>query len=319
MASQAFAPYHAQMSDFQIHRPTSPEAARRGIELLMGGPETGNRRSDEVAGNVENFLLYSRDAKLDLLRQVQVFNSQGRMTAMCLWVPAPGRTALLFSHQVRKNSSETTICAAEATDDARKFGVQLVQVMLDPADQPGQTAFTEAGLWKLARLQYMERRPPMLVPTVTLPPGVVLEPYSAATHDLFKQTIQESYIDTLDCPALSGLREMEDVITGHKAVGPFDPQLWSLVLERNQPLGVLLLADVPARNALELAYLGLTPAARGRGLGRALMNRVLAIASRRSFAVATLAVDANNGPATKLYRRCGYTRVAERVALIKKL
>jgi ribosomal protein S18 acetylase RimI-like enzyme len=46
---------------------------------------------------------------------------------------------------------------------------------------------------------------------------------------------------------------------------------------------------------------------------------VLAIASRRSFAVTTLAVDANNEPAAKLYRRCGYTRVAERVALIKKL
>ena len=49
------------------------------------------------------------------------------------------------------------------------------------------------------------------------------------------------------------------------------------------------------------------------------MQRVLAIASRRVFELATLAVDAANGPALKLYRRCGYTSVAQRVAMVKRL
>jgi ribosomal protein S18 acetylase RimI-like enzyme len=49
------------------------------------------------------------------------------------------------------------------------------------------------------------------------------------------------------------------------------------------------------------------------------MQRVLAIAARRHFDLATLAVDAGNGPAMKLYRRCGYSSVAQRVAMIRKL
>jgi ribosomal protein S18 acetylase RimI-like enzyme len=285
----------------------------------MGGAETGQGRSPEIAANVENFLIYARDAKLDLLRQVQGVDAQGRMIAMCMWVPSAGKTALLFSPAVKGDGEATSGCAREALIDAKSAGVLLVQVMLEPGDALGQKAFSDAGLWQLAHLQYMERKPPMLVPNVTLPEGITLEPYSAATHEAFKLAIQESYIETQDCPGLSGLRDMEDVIAGHKAVGPFDPQLWSLVMERSEAIGVLLLADVPARNALELVYLGLSPRARGRGLGRMLMNRVLSIASRRSFAVTTLAVDANNLAAAKLYRRCGYTRVGERVALIKKL
>lgn len=304
---------------FILRRPASPEDARRGIECLVSGPEHPGR--DVAIGSVDNFLTYARDARLDSLRQVQALSDAGQMAAMCLWVPAPGRTALLFAPTVRDAASAaaTSSCVIAALADAREAGVQLVQVMLDPADTAGQAAFADAGLWNLATLQYMERRPPMLVPTVTLPPGIRLEAYSAGTHELFKHTIQESYVDTLDCPALSGLRDMEDVITGHKAVGPFDPQLWSLVLDYERPVGVLLLADIPARNALELAYLGIIPSARGKGLGRALMNRILSIAARRSFATASLAVDINNAPAAKLYRRCGYTRIAERVAMIKKL
>jgi ribosomal protein S18 acetylase RimI-like enzyme len=86
-----------------------------------------------------------------------------------------------------------------------------------------------------------------------------------------------------------------------------------------QVAGCLLLSEIPARHGLELVYLGIAPFARGRGLGRGLMQRVLAIASRRHFEVTTLAVDAANTPAVRLYRRCGYTSVAQRIALVKRL
>ena len=37
-----------------------------------------------------------------------------------------------------------------------------------------------------------------------------------------------SYQETLDCPAMSGMRAVEDVIEGHKSVGVFDPQFTNL-------------------------------------------------------------------------------------------
>ena len=110
-------------------------------------------------------------------------------------------------------------------------------------------------------------------PAAEFPGDVVLEPYSAKTHGLFCEAIAGSYTDTLDCPSLSGMREMEDVLAGHKAVGPFDPQLWSVAVRGGKAAGCLLLSEIPARRGLELVYLGLAPFARGQGLGRALMLR----------------------------------------------
>jgi ribosomal protein S18 acetylase RimI-like enzyme len=305
-----------------LRRPGNSEEVCAGIACLVGGPAGPLRNEEQVAGSVAHFLDYANQSHVDPSRQVQAVDGRGQIVGMCLWVPSPGRTALIFAPNMREHpgaAGASAACVKQALEDAAAAGVVLVQAMIEPGDAVGQQAFESAGLWLLAKLQYMERRPPLMVPTVTLPAGVKLEPYSAGTHDLFKETIQESYRDTLDCPALSGLRDMEDVVAGHKAVGPFDPQLWSLIVEHNRPLGVMLLADVVARNALELVYLGLVPAARGRGLGRALMNRVLAISARRGFALASCAVDAGNEPAVRLYKRCGFTRVAERSAMIKKL
>ena len=59
---------------------------------------------------------------------------------------------------------------------------------------------------------------------------------------------------------------------------------------------VLLLSEIPDRDAWEVAYLGLTPAARGRGLGRAVLAHALDLA-RPHVPRLELAVDVRNHPA----------------------
>jgi mycothiol synthase len=238
-----------------------------------------------------------------------------------LWVPAPGKTAMLFAPSLSEfpeAASATQVAIHAALEDAARAGIVLVQAMMEPADAAGKTVFAAAGLSQLATLTYMERKPPTQPPGFDLPSDLELAAYDGGTHAKFRQAITASYEQTLDCPAMSGLREVDDVIEGHKAVGVFDPQLWGVLLRWGKPVGCLLLAEIPARRALELVYLGLSPEVRGQGLGRLLMGRVLGVASRRHFEVATLAVDAANGPAVRLYRRCGYTSVAQRVAMIKR-
>jgi ribosomal protein S18 acetylase RimI-like enzyme len=310
------------------------------LRVLVGGPESSpgvpaRGRASDIESRLDGFLAYARTINLDILCQVLALETpraapapdsaeapQPRIVGMCLWVPAPGRTAMLFGpgqSEFPESSPATAAAIAAALDDAKATGVVLVQAMLEPADAAGKTVFAQAGLVQLATLTYMERKPPFHPPAFALPTGITLEPYSAANHNLFRQAIAESYHDTLDCPSLSGMRDIDDVIAGHKAVGPFDPQLWSVLISEGQPVGCLLLAEIPARRGLELVYLGLAPISRGQGLGRILMQRVLGIASRRHFDVATLAVDAANIPAARLYRRCGYVSVAQRVALVKRL
>jgi GNAT superfamily N-acetyltransferase len=321
-----------QVGRYTLVRPTDRAAATRGLRVLMGGPEAApflpaRGRESDIAARLDGFLTYADAIGLDICRQILAMEigpagAPARVAGMCLWVPAPGRTAMLFGPSQSEHpetASATAAAVAAALEDARAHGVLLVQALLEPADAAGKTVFAAAGLTHLATLTYMERKPPLQPPEFSLPHDVQLEPYCAATHALFCDAILASYEHTLDCPALSGIRSIEDIIAGHKAVGPFDPQLWCVIRVNGTPAGCLLLAEVPARRALELVYLGLSPAMRGRGLGRLMMRRVLAIAARRHFDVATLAVDANNVPAVRLYRRAGYASVGQRVALIKRL
>ena len=310
---------------------------RRGLFVLVGGPESrpGVQARGRMADNevkVEGFLAYARTGGVDPTRQVMALaknpagGEEELIEGMCLWVPSPGRTAMLFGPSLSEfpeaaKGTEAAIGAVLA--DAKQAGIVLVQSMMEPADAAGKTVFAEAGLSQLATLTYMERKPPALtahVPEFTLPSDLRMLPYAANTHALFAEAIVRSYEETMDCPALSGMRDVADIIAGHKGAGHFDPQLWGvLVNEAEKPVGCLLLGEIPARACLETVYLGLVPEARGRGLGRILMQRVLAIASRRHYEVTTLAVDAANTPAVALYRRCGYVSVAQRIAMIRRL
>ena len=68
---------------------------------------------------------------------------------------------------------------------------------------------------------------------------------------------------------------------------------------------MLLLADVPSRKVWEVIYLGLTPAARGRRLGRTVVQYAIELA-RDHVPWLELAVDVRNTPALKLYHSAGF-------------
>jgi hypothetical protein len=115
------------------------------------------------------------------------------------------------------------------------------------------------------------------------------------------------------------MRDMEDVIVGHKATGEFDPSLWQILCEGDEPRGVLLLSRMPSSDVMELVYLGLSPQGRGRGWSDLLMRQAMYhVASERRRRL-TLAVDSINTPALKLYYRHGMQRIASKIAMIRDL
>ena len=72
-------------------------------------------------------------------------------------------------------------------------------------------------------------------------------------------------------PELEGARSLDDIMETHRATGRFSSERWQLgyIAGKPEAASVLLLAEVPSRDVWEVVYLGLTPAARGCGLGRA--------------------------------------------------
>ena len=108
-------------------------------------------------------------------------------------------------------------------------------------------------------------------------------------------------------PELEGVRSLDDIIEGHRATGRFVPDRWRLGQVPGEPghAVVLLLSDIPDRDVWEVVYLGLTPPARGRGLGRAAIQHALDLARPHASRL-ELAVDIRNRPATRLYESVGF-------------
>ena len=302
-------------------RPVGPGEIAPALGLLLGNSE---RLAD--SGSIVDFEEIARLRGIDLM-SIQIATLDGRVAAAALPVMSPGHTVLLLLSPAGRSAlaaelvakcANAVIAALPPTIQPGRAG-PLVQVLLDPSEAKAATALEAAGLLPLATLMYLQRR--LKRGSFAAPAGLHFVHYSAETHDRFARAIEATYIDSLDCPPMRGMRPINDVIAGHKATGDFDPNWWFCLTDGPGPdaneLGVLLLAPVTAQPMTELVYLGLAPEARGQKLGDELVKLALSVAADRGHELLTLAVDSINEPALRLYYRHGMAEIARRVALIR--
>ena len=162
---------------------------------------------------------------------------------------------------------------------------------------------------RITDLLYLAREtaPPLPGPDRPPPLDFQWQPFDPSIEGEFREAMQATYQGSLDMPELEGARGLDDILEGHRAAGLFVPDRWRLGRIPGEPsaLAVLLMTAVPAREAWEVVYLGLSPSARGRGLGRAAIAHALA-AAREHAPILELAVDLRNTPAVRLYRSTGF-------------
>lgn len=258
---------------------------------------------------------------------------------VCLGVPNPGRTLGLFVSAGPGKSLATrgerakllmAVCEAAAGDPVLRH--HLPQALLEPEQSDAVAAYLAAGFVRLADLAYMRR-----VIThggrreaVAWPAGVEVVsladlPYEEGERGL-REALEGSYVDTLDCPALCGMRAVEDVVVSHRSVGEYDPGFWWLVRAKGgvgsgggRYVGCMLINPGVSEDTAELVYLGLSPEARGKGLARGLLTMGLSKLGHGRESVLACAVDLQNRPALKLYEGLGFRRFALRIAVVKPL
>lgn len=255
---------------------------------------------------------------IDAHRQIVALDGQV-LLGSCLYVLTAGRGAAVLapglsgqcpagsaSHNVRSR------LVATAREAALADGAALVQALLEePPEDPVAKAFLDGGFALLTRLKYLEA--PVRRVRTSRPEGPWKStPYDAALKRRFSDTIMRTYHGSLDCPALDGTRTPEDVLAGHKGSGLFTGDGWLLVTDGTIDVGVILVNRHLNRSACEIVYMGIVPQYRGRGLGRWLVADAAAVAKRLGAAVLTVAVDAENGPACRLYRETGFRKVSQR-------
>jgi len=259
----------------------------------------------------------SHDLAID--RQIAAFGA-GKLLASCLCVISPGRTATIIvppsSPDLPPEVSRKQVIVGilkKLANSCKKWDLAVLQSILPAGPSPEAEMFEKAGFMNIAELVYMQCRLAGVCESQGDPESTTYQSYCRENHDLFAKTVLASYQGSLDCPALSGLRNADDVITGHKSSGQFDPGLWFLLMYQDRPAGIAMVnrqADKPT--VCELVYMAVLPEFRGRGLGRALLGKVAGQARHKGLKQMQLAVDAANQPGLRLYRRFGFRETDRR-------
>lgn len=316
-----------------LHPDTAPEggglylgpvaAARRrlALSLLLVG------RADEEDAAVDHFEKFSKEQGLDLrtLWVAAEGGPDGRILASVLLVPNHGSTAMLFVGQAAgwSDTSAAVGLIRAVCDGPGRHGVSVIQSLIDPGQVIEGQVLERAGLSRLAKLIYMqkavepgEHRVPRPTDLGGSKKPTVLT-YSQSTHADFARAIEASYIDTLDCPGLVGMRQTDQIIEGHKGTGRFDPHNWLAYFdEAGEPIAVLLLAEVAQGSGMELVYLGVSKAYRGKKIGGLLMRYAVSEVARLGGVRLYLAVDDRNDPAVRLYTGMGFRASTRKIAYV---
>lgn len=294
---------------------------RRALALLL----VGRPKPNEAA--VDHFLQFADEQGLDLsaLWVAADGGPTGRMLGSVLLVPNRGATAMLFVGQATGwgDTSAVVDLIKACCDGPGRSPARVVQSLIDPGQVVEGQVLERAGLTKLAKLIYMQRSiepGEHRMPRPTALGGCEsprIETYSEPAHADFARAIEASYVDTLDCPGLVGLRQTDQIIAGHRATGRFDPANWLVYFDpQDEPIAVLLLAEVAQGGAHELVYLGVSPAYRGKGVGGVLVNYAISESARQGGGRLYLAVDDRNDPAVRLYTSLGFRASTRKLAYV---
>ena len=243
-----------------------------------------------------------------------------RLVGAVLSQRLPGRCAVVWPPQVVTDEPPATAVGLLDELHSRLVAgdIHLVQALLESPTVEAAQPLGQAGYFHAGDLLYMVAEAARF-PAEISPLPMTLEPWSPENDARLARVIEATYRGSLDCPLVDGLRSVEDVLAGYRAVGQFRPELWLLVREGEADAGCLLLADHHAQHQWEIVYLGLIPEVRGRGWGLALTKHAQALARQAGRDQLVLAVDAANQPAVSAYSAAGFAGWDRRSVFVRRL
>ncbi len=297
------------MPDTQVTQ-VAPDRLPEAIRVLVGGDSTAARA---VLSRIEA-------GRIRLIDAWAVQDHAGRIDSVAAAVQNPGRTlGLVISPLALARHPRDAAAAVAAAAGTDRGDADLIQAMFDPGRRAEIACVREAGFEALATLRFMDRplEPSVPASASEFAAGHELVPAESLGREGLCRLLGRTYLETLDCPKLAGRRRLEDVLDGHRGTGRFDPNLWTALCVAGDPVGLAMVNANPEAECLELVYLGLAPEFRGRGLGSLLLETAIRNAQHGGLPRLSLAVDEQNRPAIRLYRRHGFVPGTARIALIR--
>ncbi|GJM26252.1 MAG: hypothetical protein DHS20C16_26670 [Phycisphaerae bacterium] len=307
-------PFH-QSGGIAIHRIGLTDSQfNEAFCLALTGRDTGSPDLETHRRNVED-LAKSNGVVPNVFVAT---NARNASLSAALHFESPGRSALihLSPNVVTGSAQAVTLEAIVRHSESRNLN--LLQTLLHTGDNKRARLIADMQFQYLAELIYMDC--PVVNSGIEEPhleSQFTLITYSAKTEPMYLRALECSYQDSMDCPALTPLRTASDALAGHKSTGIFDPSGFYVILANDEPAAILLTSTVTDRSALEVVYMGVSSSGRNRGLGKLLLSLAKQRACALELSSVTLAVDAINMPARRLYEKSGFIERARRRAWIR--
>lgn len=261
---------------------------------------------------------------------------QGVVLAECL----PGKSAVVMTPQLIPDRAADDSLArdllAHLEQSLQAGQTLLAQALTAKRNDVAARRFLAAGFEFASDLLYLvaDCPAPLLAEPHqdeddALPFQIVAHPPQDVAR--WGELLERTYIDTLDCPAVEGLRPMADVLAGYRDIGRARGDWWFIARHDGQDVGCLLLAEHGSSDPAsvdptsfdhaqaELIYMGIAPEARGQGWGYHLAREAQRIAQSSGCRQLILSVDADNAPALRHYLAAGFRIWEQRVIWIKSL
>jgi mycothiol synthase len=219
----------------------------------------------------------------------------------------PGKYAQVWPPRLAQNEAVNTAAylLRAAAEWLGQEPVCMAQMLLENASAEDEKTLCEGGFDYLTDLLYLVCLKDDFLQAV-LPCPLEFEVYNSQNHDRLARIVEATYRETLDCPKLNHVRQLDDVLEGYRATGNFLPGFWLIVRYENRDVGCLLLADHPKYENMELVYMGIIPEYRGQHWGSDIARHAQWVARQAGRARLVLAVDASNRPAIEMYASVGF-------------
>ncbi|MGA2258993.1 MAG: GNAT family N-acetyltransferase [Thermoguttaceae bacterium] len=279
----------------------SPDQEDLALRLCLGGLEqsqfelqVGMLRASVKRQPLSGYRIWGAFRESELIGSILVQTQAGR-TAV-IWPPR------LVAGELRETAHSLLLRGIE---DLPRLGIRVVQALL-PTDMGTDAELLVAtGFQHVSDLLYLVCLADQF-PTSPPSPELQFRAYSPEVRVRFPQLVDATYEDSLDCPAVNGVRKVDDVLQGYRATGFFDPERWLIVCHQGDEIGCLILTDYPEHATWELIYMGLLPAARGRRWGVGIVRHAQWLCGKAFRKRLVLAVDAANEPALRMYAAAGF-------------
>ncbi len=252
--------------------------------------------------------------------------TRGEKTLGAAWVQClPGKIGLYWPPQILapKLSEKEQLQALHAVNKAclafmDKQQQEITQVLFSDSHDPMVPILEENRFKHMADLMYLYRDSQQNSPS-QFKEELLFEPFAESELMRLERLLERTYIKTLDCPKMEGMRNVKSVVEGYRSIGLYKPERWLFAKnQEGEDVGVCLLTDHPAARQWELIYMGIVPEARGRGYGQMLTAHALKLAAVAHAQRVVLAVDMQNNPAGRIYQQLGFQAWDRRAVYMRR-